>query len=145
MRLVAGFLLVLGIGIAGLWVALLAAGQVPEVAEGRVDIWFHVAAELLTAGLLVAAGVALLRHRARAHLLAAVALGALVYTAINSPGYYAQRGDVAMVAMFAGVLVAAGAALLGLWRAAPMPMPTGPDVGAAPTPSSRATSGAGTP
>ena len=128
MRLVAGFVLVMGLGIAGLWDMLLAAGQVPEVAEGRVDIWFHIAAELLTAGLLVAAGVALLRRHTRARLLAAVALGALIYTAINSPGYYAQSGDAAMVAMFAGVLLAAVAALRALWRAGPAPTPMGPDV-----------------
>jgi hypothetical protein len=123
-RLVSGFLLVVGVGIAGLWIALLSVGQVPEVAEGRVDIWFHIAAELLTAALLIAAGVALLRRSARAGLLAAVALGALVYTATNSPGYYAQSGDAAMVGMFALVLLGAGAALLALWRTGPSPMPT---------------------
>jgi hypothetical protein len=145
MRLVAGFLLVVGVGIAGLWIVLLAAGQVPEVAEGRVDIWFHIAAELLTAGLLVAAGVALLRRSARARLLAAVSLGALVYTAINSPGYYAQSGDVAMVGMFALVLLlAAGAALSVLWRAGGEHVPSHPDDADGPPSRSRATSTAGT-
>ena len=142
-RLVAGFLLVMGVGIAGLWAVLLAVGQVPEVADGRVDIWFHIAAELLTAGLLVAAGVALLRRSARARLLAALSLGALVYTAVNSPGYYAQSGDVAMVAMFAGVLLAAGAALLAVWRTEPMPV--GAAVSDDPAPRPRVPSGADTP
>ncbi len=145
MRIVAGFLLVVGVGIAGLWGVLLAAGQVPEVAEGRVDIWFHIVAELLTAALLIAAGVALLRRSARARLLAAVSLGALVYTAINSPGYYAQSGDVAMVGMFAAVLLAAAAALLALWRAGPAPARTGSDASGDPSPRSRVASGAGAP
>ena len=143
MRLVAGFVLVMGLGIAGLWGVLLAAGQVPEVAEGRVDIWFHIGAELLTAGLLVAAGVALLRRHTRARVLAAVALGALIYTAINSPGYYAQSGDAAVVAMFAGVLLAAGAALLALWRTAPALVPADSEV--VEDPPSRLASRAGAP
>lgn len=101
MKLVAAYLVTVGVAIAGLWTVLLATGQVPEVDEGRLDIWFHLAAELLTAALLVAAGAALLRRWARGRLLAAVALGALGYTTVNSAGYYADAGDWAMVGMFA--------------------------------------------
>jgi peptidoglycan/LPS O-acetylase OafA/YrhL len=100
MKLLGWFLLVVGTAIAGLWIVLLSTGQVPEVDEDRVDIWFHIAAELATAALLVAAGVMVLRRRPSGRTVAAFALGALAYTSVNSPGYYAESGDHAMVALF---------------------------------------------
>jgi hypothetical protein len=98
---------------------LLITGQVPEVAEGRVDIWFHIVAELAMAGLLVAAGVALLRRVPRAGLLSALALGWICYSAVNSPGYYAQTGDWAVVGMFGLVLAVTGRAFAVLWKNTP--------------------------
>jgi peptidoglycan/LPS O-acetylase OafA/YrhL len=112
MRWVGWFLVVVGASIALLWVVLLGAGQVPEVTEGRVDIWFHIAAELGAAALLVGAGVATLRRAPHARLLAAMAIGALAYTIVNSAGYYAEQGDWAMVAMFG--LLGAVTALVSL-------------------------------
>jgi hypothetical protein len=121
MRFVAWFQVVVGVAVAGLWAVLLATGQVPEVAEGRVDIWFHVAAELAMAGLLVGAGAALLRRAPRAGLLSALALGWVGYSAVNSPGYYAQTGDWAAVVMFGLVLAATTGAFTVLWRQAVRP------------------------
>jgi peptidoglycan/LPS O-acetylase OafA/YrhL len=107
------FLVVVGLAIAGVWTLLLGSGQVPEVSDGRVDIIFHIVAEALTATLLVAAGAGLLRGWPRAPLLAAVAIGALAYTAVNSAGYYAESGDWPAVTMFA--VLAVGTALAA-WR-----------------------------
>ena len=106
MARVGWFLLVVGIGIAAVWALLLTTGQVPEVAEARVDIWFHLAAELLTAAVLIVAGLLVLRRTARASLVAGVALGALGYTAVNSAGYYAEAGDWPGVGMFGVIAVA---------------------------------------
>ena len=107
----------MGVAIAGLWTVLL-TGQVPEFQQGRLDIWFHIGAELVMAGLLLAAGVALLRQSSRGRMLSALALalalGWLGYSALNSPGYYAQSGDWPIVAMFALVAGAAAAAFVAL-------------------------------
>ena len=46
--------------------------------------------------------------------LAGVALGALLYTVINSPGYYADRAEWGAVAMFMIFIVLAVAAITGL-------------------------------
>lgn len=46
--------------------------------------------------------------------LAALALGALVYTTINSAGYYADLGQWPVVAMFTALTVATGAATVVL-------------------------------
>lgn len=108
MRFVAWFEIVVGVSIAWLWTMLLSTGQVPEIAEGRRDIWFHLSAEVLTAMLLIAAGVAVLAAGGQtAGLLAAVAVGALLYTTINSAGYYADLAQWPMVTMFAVLTTAA--------------------------------------
>jgi hypothetical protein len=104
-RVVGGFLAVAGVAIGVLWVLLLATGQVPEIEAGQADIWFHVVAELAAAVLLVTAGVAVLQDRRRGRLLAAMAIGALGYTTINSAGYYAEAGDWAPVGLFGLLLV----------------------------------------
>jgi hypothetical protein len=139
MRFVAWFQVVVGVAVAGLWAVLLTTGQVPEVVEGRVDIWFHIAAELAMAVLLVAADGALLRRVPRAGLLSALALGWLGYSAVNSPSYYAQTGDWAVVGMFGLVLAVAAGAFAALWRQAPRPAASPSDV--EPTPPRLTTTG----
>jgi hypothetical protein len=108
MRALAWFEIVVGAGIVALWAMLLATGQVPEVTAGQRDIWFHIAAELTAASILVGAGVWVLRTGAsrRAQLAAAAGLGALLYTVVNSAGYYAESGDWAPVVMFGLLAVA---------------------------------------
>jgi hypothetical protein len=108
MRVVGWFELVVGSAILGLWSVLLATGQVPEVAAGQTDIWFHLAAEAFLATLLIVAGTAALRGSEVAPLLTGLALGALVYSAVNSSGYYAERAEWAMVAMFALIVLGTG-------------------------------------
>ena len=117
MKIVGWVQVIIGSAVAALWAVLLATGQVPEIDEGRIGIWFHLTAELMLAAVLVGAGLALLRRTARARLLTALALGALGYSAVNSPGWYAERGDWAMVAMFALVVCATAAAFVWVWRA----------------------------
>lgn len=116
MRPIGWFALLTGVAIAALWVVLLATGQVPEVAQGRRDIWFHIVAELGAASLLVTAGIAVLRRTPRAPLVAAAALGALAYTIVNSAGYYAEAGDGAAVGLFAALGAVTAAAAIGLAR-----------------------------
>ncbi len=101
MRFVGWFEIVTGVAIAGLWAMLLTTGQVPELTEGRRDILFHIGAEFLTALLLIVAGIAILTVGSQvATVFAALAAGSLLYTTINSPGYYADLGEWAVVAMF---------------------------------------------
>lgn len=107
MSFVAWFEILVGVLIAGLWLTLFATRQIPEIAAGHRDIWFHIVAELLTAILLVGAGAALLRSDSdTARLAAAVAAGALLYTTVNSPGYYADRRQWPVVGMFVALAAA---------------------------------------
>ncbi len=112
MKGVGWFQVVMGCGIVGVWTLLLATGQVPEVGDGRIDIWFHLAAEVATGAALVVAGVLVLQRTPRAAFVACVALGALGYTAVNSAGYYAQAGEWVPVGMFGVVAVSTVLALV---------------------------------
>jgi hypothetical protein len=96
--------LAVGVAMVGLWVVLIARRQVPELAEGKPSIRFHIAAELFTAALLVTGGIGLWVASEWAPTLTAAAIGAAIYSCIASPGYYADRGQIGPVAMF-GVLV----------------------------------------
>lgn len=103
MAVVAWYEIVVGIAIVALWSLLLATRQVPQIPAGDREIWFHLTAELVTATLLIAAGMVLLADTA-ATTLSGVALGALLYTTIASPGYYAANRDWRPVGLF-GVLI----------------------------------------
>lgn len=99
---VAWFQLFVGVGMIGLWIALVLTRQVPQIPAGNRDIWFHLAAELLTAVLLVAGGITLqVSGSDAARTISGFALGALLYTTLNSPGDYADRSEWPAVVMFA--------------------------------------------
>ncbi|MFP4345070.1 MAG: hypothetical protein ACLFU8_10285 [Anaerolineales bacterium] len=72
--------------------ALLATGNVPELETEPLAIAFHLAAELATAVALLFAGVGLLRRARWATSVTRLALGMLLYTVINSAGYFAEQG-----------------------------------------------------
>lgn len=115
MIVLAWFQITVGVALAGLWGMLLATRQVPQITAGNRDIWFHLTAEAVTAAALIAGGVHLLASATgTATVLSGVALGALLYTTINSAGYYADRGDWSVVAMFAALALATAVAVAGL-------------------------------
>ena len=99
------------------WSFFLVSGQVPELETEPLRILFHLVAEALTAIALVAAGVALRGGRRGSINLALVANGMLIYTTIVSPGYFAQQGEWALVAMFIVPLVLAVVSIAKLWSA----------------------------
>ncbi len=118
MSRVGWFLGAVGASIALLWAVLLTAGEVPEVDEGRIDIWFHLTAEFALAAVLLTAAFALRRRWRTAPFVGAVAAGALGYSVVNSAGYYAESGDWAVVAAFGVLLLAVAAAVTVLLRGA---------------------------
>jgi hypothetical protein len=113
-RFAAWTAIVIGTAMLAQWLVFIVVGQVPEFETEPYAIAFHLAAELATACALVVSGALLLRGRRRAAGPALVAFGMLVYSAINSPGYFAQLGQWPMVAMFAVVLAVSLAAVARL-------------------------------
>lgn len=123
MKFAAYYMLAVGILMIAQWVFFLLSGQVPELESEPLRIGFHLAAELVTALALMAAGAGLLReadkdvHNAqRARSWSLVALGMLIYTLIQSPGYFAQLQLWVLVGMFAVLLILALVSLRGVYR-----------------------------
>ncbi|NYT12511.1 MAG: hypothetical protein GKC03_08210 [Methanomassiliicoccales archaeon] len=98
--LVSIFLIAIGLLIIGMWTALLLGKKVDDLETNRLGMIYHIIAEFLTGLLLVAAGVSSILDARWSFEISLVALGMLIYTVINSAGYYAQRGEKAMVFMF---------------------------------------------
>ena len=104
-----------GAGILVFWTVALSTHRVPE--QGKPSIRFHIVAELLAALLLVGGGLALLVTPASwASVLVASGLGALFYSSVNSPGYYADLRQTTAVWLFMvlGVVTLVGIVLLSL-------------------------------
>ena len=86
------------------WIFFLATGSVPEFETTPWAIGCHMTAELLLALALTMSGIAALRSQPWGEKSLLAALGMAIYSEINSPGYFAQLGQWALVAMF-GVLL----------------------------------------
>jgi hypothetical protein len=104
MDLSAAFAILAGLGLIGQWLASYLTHQIPELATEPYRIGFHIAGEMLTALLLIAAGVGLLWGWPMAPVVYLVAIGMLIYTAVVSPGYFAQRGQWAWLGIFAVIV-----------------------------------------
>jgi hypothetical protein len=108
------YMLLVGLLIAGLWCILLVRGRVPELKSAPASIALHLVAELVCAVSLVVAAIWSWRAGSGAMTAAAAALGMLIYTVINSAGYYAQQRAWLPVAMFGVLVVLSVVALAGL-------------------------------
>lgn len=101
-RLAAWFQILVGLAVVAWWTVAAATDGIVELEEGRTDIVFHIAAELVMAWLLIAAGRSVIQRGTTpaTAVLSGSALGALLYSSINSPGYFAQQGAWWAVGMF---------------------------------------------
>ena len=97
--------LVLGGGILGIWGLLLVSRQVPEIQNQDRAIYFHIAAEILTGFIVITGAVAAIATAASSWSvgLLAIGLGAVLYSTINSPGYYANQKKWHFVGLFAAL------------------------------------------
>jgi len=95
----------------GQWSVSLIRKQVPELKTEPYRIWFHLAGEFVTAAMLIIASAALLTEQSWAIDNYLIAFGMLAYTVIVNPGYFAQRGQWSMVALF-GLILILGVALV---------------------------------
>jgi hypothetical protein len=118
MTFAAVYAMVIGVAMIAQWTLTILKGQVPTPQEDPVagrgfwDMMFHWAAEFLTAIGLVVGGLALLMGWSWALPLYLVAMGMLLYSLINSPGYFAQLRQWPMVALFGVMLVLALVSLI---------------------------------
>ena len=112
MMFAAIFGIVVGVLMCVQWVLTILKKQVagPESGvsgRGRVEMAYHLVAEFCTALLLLFAGVSLITKMSWGLTLFLIADGMLIYTVINSPGFFAQQRQWPMVIFFAVLLVLA--------------------------------------
>ena len=119
MTFASAFAIVVGLGMIAQWIMSYVSKQIPELETEPIRIGFHIAAEMATALMLIVGGIGLLCTKPWASTIYPLSIGMLIYTAIVSPGYFAQRGKWIWVLIFgllillalASVLLFAGSAL----------------------------------
>jgi len=105
------FSIVVGAGIIGQWTISILYNKVPgpeagsEIGRGQIEMFFHYTAEFITAIALMASGAGLIVDADWGPPAYLIASGMLVYTLINSSGYFAQRRQLSMVLIFAILFV----------------------------------------
>ena len=101
------FAVLVGLGMIGQWLFSLATGRVPELETEPLRIRFHLIAEFVTAASLLVGGIALLTSVMWGRWFYLLAKGMSLYTAIVSPGNFAEQGRWGQVGFFALLLVLA--------------------------------------
>lgn len=101
------FAIVIGVLMIGQWSFFYLSHQIPELETEPYRILFHLAGEFATAVALIVGGVALLASWKWSLWFYMLAMGMLLYTAIVSPGYFAQKGRWPLVGMFAVLFILA--------------------------------------
>ncbi|MDW7674260.1 MAG: hypothetical protein SCK28_06990 [Bacillota bacterium] len=104
-KIAAVYSIIVGVSIIGIWAMLYLNNEIPELNITPIAITMHLAAEILTALLLIVGGIGLLLKRWWGYQIYLFSMGMLVYTLIQSPGYYAEKGNLAFVIMFAVILI----------------------------------------
>ena len=105
MVLASVFTIIVGLGMIGQWLLSYGSQKIPELETEPIRIWFHIAAEMMTALCLIAGGVGLLVQADWGRTLFHISMGMLFYTAIVSPGYFAQKGQWAWLGLFFAIIV----------------------------------------
>jgi hypothetical protein len=105
MKFTAFFAIIIGAFMIFQWIYLLIFKKVPELESSPKEIKFHFAAEFLTAAVLITGGIGVLAFWSIGSHLLLVGLGMLIYTTINSAGYFAQKKEWEMVFMFGLIFV----------------------------------------
>ena len=99
-KIAAIYSIIIGFAMIGMWLSFIVTDQVPEIKTEPIRITYHLIGEFLTAILLLIGGFGLFTSSKWGFHLFLISMGMLLYTVIVSAGYYAEKGDMAMVGMF---------------------------------------------
>ncbi len=91
----------MGVAMIVMWSFFWATGAIPDMLTKPWEITMHLTAEFTTAALLIISGIGMLVGLLWAQRVNVFASGMLVYTLIQSPGYYLQRNALIFVVMCA--------------------------------------------
>lgn len=116
MKYAAWYGILVGVLMIAQWTFSIVTDNVPELTTTPWAIGFHLAGEFTAALMLILGGIASLKTTNWGKPVLLVGLGMVIYSEIVSPGYFAQQGQWAMVAMFAVLLFGAVFAVMSLIR-----------------------------
>ena len=105
MNFAAYYSIFIGIMIITQWIFFILTGNVPEFTTAFWEIIFHIIVEFLTAFILLITGWRMITKRKYAIQGNLVAQGMLIYSVINSSGYFVQQGQWIFIIMFVAILV----------------------------------------
>lgn len=104
-KMTAMYQILIGTGMIGIWVLLFSTGNIPELQNELMRIVMHITAEVLTGVLLLISGLWILIKKHTHRVFYYLSSGALLYTLIASPGYYAGKDEWAVFFAFIGLLL----------------------------------------
>ena len=110
--------IIVGIAMIAQWTSAIVRDRIPRPGDdpvsgrGIFDMIFHWTAEFITAFILIAGGIGLLLERSWGMTVYLIAMGMLIYTVLNSPGFFAQQRKWPMVGIFAVILILAIVSLI---------------------------------
>ena len=87
------YTIIIGVTMLGMWVLLLFKREVPELKTKPTQIFFHLAAELLTAVVLIIGGIGFIMNQPWGLMIFFIAIGMGIYSTINAAGFYGQLKD----------------------------------------------------
>ena len=89
-RLISYYSIVLGFGIAGLWMIIL---KNDKITEGKTEMVFHIFSEFLMATICIISGIKLRMRHKRAVALNIIGHSMIIYSVLNAAGYYSEKGE----------------------------------------------------
>ena len=104
-KFAAVYSIVVGVSMTAMWIMFYVTGSIPELTTEPARILLHITAEIVTAVALIIAGSGLLAGKTWGYEVYLVATGALLYTMIQSPGYFLHFGQVGFVGMFIVLII----------------------------------------
>lgn len=106
-KVASGYSFLIGISMIGMWIFFYASGSIPELATEPIRISMHILAEVITAVMLIIGGVGFFFNKKWGKDIYLISMGMLIYTLIQSPGYFMETKDYGMVVMFGIMIVLA--------------------------------------
>jgi hypothetical protein len=96
-KIVGIYSIFLGLSVIAFWCMIFIMGS---ISGGKTELFFRLMAEFLMAIICVVSGILLLKNSQKAYKLNIAGLAMLVYSSINSVGYFANRSLITLVLMF---------------------------------------------
>lgn len=92
----------LGVSVVGMWIIILLTEAIPE---GKTALSFHLVSEFLMAMVCIVGGLFQLKRWKRARMISLLGYGMVLYSVQNAAGYYAERGEMLFVLLFALIFI----------------------------------------